>query len=101
MTKKNIFCCDGSDSFAYVGVLSKEPDITLANRTTRYLQTLVYSRQIDEKTQYVIQSDFGTQADALGPGASAQWFGAPANSIVPDAYRFSALVSSYHHIAPT
>lgn len=75
VVKKNIFFCDDSDSFAYVGVFSKEPDITLALRTNRYLQTLVYSRQINPCLQYVIQSDFGTQTDALGPGLSAQWFG--------------------------
>jgi hypothetical protein len=72
--KKNVFTCDGSDSFAYVGVFSNEPDITLALRTPRYLQTLVYQRQLSQSTQYILQSDYGNQERAIA-GRSAQWYG--------------------------
>jgi len=63
------------DSLAYVGIWSLEPDATLANRTSRYLQTIVYSRPLTEKLQYVFQSDFGAQSAALANGQGAQWYG--------------------------
>jgi hypothetical protein len=41
----------------------------------RYLQTLVYSRPIGEKLTYIIQSDFGIQANAWQDGSAAHWYG--------------------------
>jgi hypothetical protein len=62
------------DSLAWVGTYGLEPDITLANRTPRYFQTVVYSRPVNECVQYILQSDFGTQSRAIG-AQSAQWYG--------------------------
>lgn len=72
ITRNNI--SKEGDSLAWVGVYGLEPDITLANRTPRYFQTLVYSRPVNECVQYILQSDFGTQSRAIG-AQSAQWYG--------------------------
>ncbi len=80
------------DSLAIVHVWSNEPSNTAADPaapggavnpqagyaplfTNRFLQTLVYSRPINDKTTYVAQSDFGVQANALGDGRAAHWYG--------------------------
>jgi hypothetical protein len=44
----------------------------------RYLQTNVYSRplkRISDNLNYVAQSDFGTQSNALANGKDAKWYG--------------------------
>jgi len=63
-------------TYAMVNVWSNEPDATLANYTSRYLQTNVYTKPIGEKLTYVAQSDWGSQVSAFGPGTgSAEWYG--------------------------
>ncbi|MBI5757433.1 MAG: porin [Planctomycetales bacterium] len=41
----------------------------------RYTQSLVYSRPMGEKFNYVLQTDYGNQDEALATGQSAQWYG--------------------------
>ena len=70
---------EDKSSIAYVGVWSNEPSqnsaIPAQNYTSRYFQTLVYSKPFAEKFTYVAQSDFGTQKNALASGGVAQWYG--------------------------
>src|SRR6185436_6685563 len=43
--------------------------------TSRYLQTLVYTRKFSDDVMGVLQSDFGTQHDAVVAGQTAKWYG--------------------------
>ncbi len=67
------------DAFSYVGVWGQEPDLTAIGRSSRYLQTLVYNVQLTDEVNWVAQSDFGWQADAVsvasGRANDAEWFG--------------------------
>lgn len=68
------------DSLAYVQVYSREPNQVPnfaqgGGFSTRYLQTLVYSRPLSDKFNYVIQSDFGVQGKATVTGQTARWYG--------------------------
>ena len=77
---------DDQRSLAYVGVIGPEPNFTGVNLaangfgyTNRYLQTLVYTRKFSDDVLGVLQSDFGTQHNAvLDPGGNtrtAKWYG--------------------------
>jgi hypothetical protein len=79
---------DEQRSLAYVGVIGNEPNFSGVNTyafngvgyTARYLQTLVYTRKFSDNVMGVLQSDFGTQHDAvLDPGSgnsrTAKWYG--------------------------
>src|SRR4029453_6234513 len=74
---------DEQRSLAYVGVIGNEPNFSGVNRysfngfgyTGRYLQTLVYSRKFSDDVLGVLQSDFGTQHDAVVAGQTAKWYG--------------------------
>ena len=71
------------DAFYYVGLVGNEPNFTGTNFnaqtglgfTTRYLQTLVWTHQVSDNVQAVLQSDFGTQSDAVVAGKDARWYG--------------------------
>jgi hypothetical protein len=70
------------ESLAYVGVFGNEPNFsgvqTAANGvgyTSRYTQTLVYTNKFSDDIMGVLQSDFGTQHDAVIPGRTAKWYG--------------------------
>ncbi|KKL56753.1 hypothetical protein LCGC14_2242260, partial [marine sediment metagenome] len=67
---------DGS-AFAYSGTLGNEPN-QAGTFSTRYVQTLVYSRtleSISDRLDYVAQTDFGFQNNALAAGGDAYWYG--------------------------
>ncbi len=67
---------DGA-SLAITCVASNEPVASGAFRN-RYLQTNVYSRplsRVSDRLNYVAQSDFGYQNDALANGHDAYWYG--------------------------
>jgi hypothetical protein len=69
---------DCDDSLAWVGVYGKEPNLSGANGgfTTRYFQTLVYSKKFSEDITGVLQSDLGVQGDAVGAtNKTAYWYG--------------------------
>lgn len=67
------------DSLAWFGTWSLEPDLIGLGRSSRYLQSLVYTLPITTAWHWVLQSDFGTQHAAvpMGDGGrdDAQWFG--------------------------
>ena len=75
---------DEQRSLAYVGVFGNEPNFSGVNfyapivlgYTSRYLQTLVYTRKFSDDVMGVLQSDFGTQHDAVVAGQTAKWYGA-------------------------
>lgn len=82
------YTIDEQRSLAYVGVFGPEPNFSGVNPssvvsplgttfgyTSRYLQTLVYTRKFSDDVMGVLQSDFGTQHDALVPGQTAKWYG--------------------------
>ncbi|REK05473.1 MAG: porin [Planctomycetota bacterium] len=67
---------DGA-ALAYSGTVGNEPN-QAGNFSTRYVQTLVYSRTlsaISDRLDYVGQTDFGYQNDALLAGGDAYWYG--------------------------
>lgn len=67
---------DGA-ALAYSGTLGNEPN-QAGGFTTRYVQTLVYSRtlsSISDRLDYVVQTDFGFQNDAMANGGDAYWYG--------------------------
>jgi hypothetical protein len=79
---------DEQRSLAWVGVLGNEPNLTNTNTyaynglgyTSRYFQTLVYTRKFSDNVMGVLQSDFGTQHDAVfdpnsGLARTAKWYG--------------------------
>jgi hypothetical protein len=80
---------DEQRSLAYVGVFGPEPNLSGVNPTSivsplgaagtgftnRYLQTLVYTRKFSDDVMGVLQSDFGTQSDAVVAGRTAKWYG--------------------------
>jgi hypothetical protein len=80
---------DEQRSFAYVGVFGPEPNLSGVNPssivsplgttgtgyTNRYLQTLVYINKLSDDASFVLQSDFGTQTDAVVAGRTAKWYG--------------------------
>lgn len=61
-------------NLAQVIVWSNEPNQNL-NFSSRYYQSLVYTRPVSEKVTYVGQSDFGTQDNAMLNGRRANWYG--------------------------
>jgi len=61
-------------SIAQVIVWSNEPNQTL-NFTSRYYQSLVYTKPINDNLTYVGQTDFGTQDAAMYDGRRANWYG--------------------------
>jgi hypothetical protein len=77
------YTIDEQRSLAYVGVIGNEPNLTHVNNysynntgyTGRYLQTLVYTRKFSDDVMGVLQSDYGTQHDAIVAGQTAKWYG--------------------------
>jgi len=80
---------DEQRALAWVGVFGPEPNFSGVNPTSiisplgtagtgytsRYLQTLVYTRKFSDDVMGVLQSDFGTQHDAVVAGQTAKWYG--------------------------
>lgn len=68
---------EDKSSLYYFMIASNEPNYFGTNSSPRYLQTMVYSRPLSEKWNYVAQSDFGIQSNtnnAVGGGTS-RWYG--------------------------
>jgi hypothetical protein len=74
---------DEQRTLAYVGVFGNEPNFSRVNfyapngvgYTSRYTQTLVFTRKFSDDVMGVLQSDFGTQHDAVVAGQTAKWYG--------------------------
>jgi hypothetical protein len=83
------YTIDQQRTFAWVGVFGPEPNFTGVNPSThlsplgttgtgytnRYFQTAVYTNKLSDDAMFVLQSDFGTQHDAVVAGRSAKWYG--------------------------
>ncbi|MCE9526331.1 MAG: porin, partial [Planctomycetales bacterium] len=83
------YTIDEQRSLAWVGLLGPEPNFSGVNPsshlsplgtvgtgyTNRYFQTLVYTNKLSDDMMFVLQSDFGTQNDAVAPGVNAKWYG--------------------------
>lgn len=76
------YAIDEQRSLAWVGVFGPEVNASGVNPagngfgySTRYLQTLVYTNKISDDVQFVLQSDYGTQNDALAAGQTSRWYG--------------------------
>jgi hypothetical protein len=68
---------DGNSKLAYAASVGEEEVIfgTQSPTETRFIQSLVYSRTITDRLNYVFQSDYGNQQNANNTGASAEWYG--------------------------
>ncbi len=79
---------DNKDSLAWVWVQSHEPNSVSGGAgpppggrvyTSRFLQTLVYTRPLTDKLTWIAQSDLGVQGaavvEAVGPAKTARWYG--------------------------
>ncbi|MGC4003861.1 MAG: porin [Pirellulales bacterium] len=69
---------DGNSKLAYAFSVGEE-ETTFATVTpteTRYIQSVVYSRKLTDRLDYVFQSDYGSQQNAGGAaGTTAEWYG--------------------------
>lgn len=75
------YTIDEQQSVAWVGVFGPEPNFSGVNLrsnglgyTSRYLQTLVYSNKLSDDELLVLETDFGTQTDAVVAGRTAKWY---------------------------
>jgi len=73
---------DDQRSLTWVGIAGPEANFSGTNLasngfgyTNRYLQTLTYIRKFNDDVTGVLQSDFGTQHDAVVAGQTAKWYG--------------------------
>lgn len=68
---------EDKSSLAYVAVFGAEPGSSNADGTsTRYLQTVVYTKPINDCLTYVLHTDYGTQGTTIAPnGGTARWYG--------------------------
>lgn len=70
---------EAGDSLAWFGSWSLEPDLSGLGRSSRYIQSLVYTLPVAPDWQWVVQSDFGFQhaavPDPAGGREDAEWFG--------------------------
>ena len=81
------YAIDEDRSLAWVGVFGPEPNFSGVNPSTgpapatgtgftsRYLQTLVYTRKLSDDAMWVLQSDYGEQNHAVAAGDVARWYG--------------------------
>jgi hypothetical protein len=74
---------DNGGSLAWVGMYGREPNFSGSGFSptigsgfsTRYFQTLVYTKKFSDDVMGVLQSDFGVQGDATATGRTARWYG--------------------------
>ncbi len=68
---------DGNSKLAYALSVGEEEVTfgTVSPDDTRFVQSIVYSRTLTDRLNYVFQSDIGNQQNANGTGSTAQWYG--------------------------
>jgi Putative beta-barrel porin-2, OmpL-like. bbp2 len=66
---------DAATSVAFAVCISHEPGAAGQIEETRYVHSLVASRQLYENLKYVFESDVGHQQNALAGGQDAEWYG--------------------------
>jgi hypothetical protein len=63
--------CDESTSFSFVFDIGNEDD---AGKAIRYLQSIIFERELRDRWSYVVYSDFGFQQDAVAGDGTAYWY---------------------------
>lgn len=67
---------EDESTLALVHVWSNEATFNPAEPfTSRFLQTLVYSRSLSEKVNFIFQTDYGQQVHATSDAQTARWYG--------------------------
>jgi hypothetical protein len=72
---------EDKSSLAFVQIITREPVQSVTNPVFygRYLQTLAYTKPLTEKLNYVAQTDYGYQNNAIATGVNngrdARWYG--------------------------
>ncbi len=67
---------ENGDTLAWVGLFGREPSAAARDGfSTRYFQTLTYTKKFSDDVTGVLQSDYGVQGDALAGGGAARWYG--------------------------
>ncbi len=68
---------DGNSKLAYAVSIGEEETTfaTVSPTETRFIQSIVYSRTLTDRLNYVFQSDLGNQQNANGGAADAEWYG--------------------------
>jgi hypothetical protein len=66
---------DGKTSLAYVMTYGDEAnELFFTNTQHRYYQSLVFTRQANDKLKYIAHSDYSWQEDVDGIAADAEWY---------------------------
>ena len=63
--------CDEKSSFSFVFDMGNEDD---AGQALRYLQSIIFERELGDRWSYVFYSDFGFEQDAIAGGGTAYWY---------------------------
>jgi hypothetical protein len=68
---------DGNSKLAYALSVGEEETVfaAVSPTETRFIQSIVYSRTLTDRLNYVFQSDLGSQENANNSGDSATWYG--------------------------
>lgn len=68
---------DNNDTLAWVGLYGQEPNLAGGPDpfSSRFTQTLVYTRKVSDDTSVVLQSDYGAQFHGVNTGQVANWYG--------------------------
>lgn len=68
---------ENGDTVAWVATLGQEPSASATSDgfSTRYLQTMVYTKKFSDDVTGILQSDFGTQDNATKDAGTAKWYG--------------------------
>ena len=68
---------DDKSSLYYFGIFSNESNGFGTDVSPRWLQTIVYSKPLNDKLRYVAQSDFGIQSNTNNGvgGGTSRWYG--------------------------
>lgn len=68
---------DDKSSLYYFGIYSNESNLVGTDVSPRWLQTVVYSKPLSDKLNYVAQTDFGVQTNTNNStgGGTSKWYG--------------------------
>ena len=69
--------CHERYSIYYTGIVGEEDGTfgTAGIQGTRVMNSLVFTYNFTDRTQYVFQSDVGWQENGIAPGTDAEWYG--------------------------
>jgi len=71
------YTLDNTDTLAWVGLYGQEPNLAGGPDpfSSRYTQTLVYTRKVSDDTSVVLQSDYGAQFHGARTDQVSNWYG--------------------------